>query len=162
MSWNISSGVHSDYFTIATDGDHCDSTIRPRDGRTTAVGIEVSFELGANTGGKGKETKYQGKLTTEYRDRYLRWAADCIDKDDNAIHVAERDGDLVGYAFVLPEPLVMIWDAAVQQTECASRFDSRSIPDTALVRSETSPESLHRLLLTAQALDHLWRPLCGL
>lgn len=49
----------------------------------------------------------------KYRDRHLRWATDCIDEDDNAIHVAKQDGTFVGYVFVLPELLAKIRDAAV-------------------------------------------------
>ncbi len=98
-------------------------------------------ELGANTGGDDKAAKYEAKLDDAYRKRYREWVADCVEKDAACIHVAECDADagahdepadaevqtasddaeaqaapadaLAGYAFVLPDDLSMIWDAAV-------------------------------------------------
>ena len=69
-------------------------------------------ELGAGTGSPDKREAYEGKLTPDYRQRYLDWVDRCIDEDPAAITVAGQDG-LVGYVFVLPESLAMIWDAAV-------------------------------------------------
>lgn len=69
-------------------------------------------ELGAGTGSADKREAYEGKLTPDYRQRYLDWVDRCMDEDPNAVTVAAQDG-LVGYVFVLPESLVMIWDAAV-------------------------------------------------
>ena len=81
-------------------------------------------ELGASTGGDDKAAKYEGKLDDAYRERYREWVGKCVAKDAGCIHVAEtesgsdgsagdRDDALAGYAFVLPEDLTMIWDAAV-------------------------------------------------
>lgn len=70
------------------------------------------LELGAGTGGDEKRAAYEGKLTPEYRERYLAWVARCVDEEERCVTVAEADG-LLGYAFVLPESLAMIWDAAV-------------------------------------------------
>jgi len=98
-------------------------------------------ELGANTGGDDKEAAYEAKLDDAYRERYREWVAECVEKDGGCIHVAEADADagahddpddaeaqtasddaeaqaapddaLAGYAFVLPDDLAMIWDAAV-------------------------------------------------
>jgi GNAT superfamily N-acetyltransferase len=69
-------------------------------------------ELGA-LGGEEKSETYGEKLTEEYRERYLDWAAWCIERDSNCIAVAEDEADLAGYVFVLPEELAMIWDGAV-------------------------------------------------
>ena len=69
-------------------------------------------ELGAGTGSEDKRETYEGKLTADYRARYLDWVDRCMDEEANAVTVAEHDG-LVGYVFVLPDSLAMIWDAAV-------------------------------------------------
>lgn len=73
---------------------------------------QFELELGRNTGGAKKENRYRTKVDETYRDRYLRWAADCVETDE-CIVLAEVDDEAVGYAFVLPERLTMIWDAAV-------------------------------------------------
>ena len=77
--------------------------------------LKRAFErgLGANTGGEEKEAAYEGKLTDAYRERYLDWVERCTDDDPNCVTVAAGDDGLAGYAFVLPERLSMIWDAAV-------------------------------------------------
>ena len=76
--------------------------------------LKRSFELtlASGTGGVEKERSYRGKLTERYRDRYLAWVDRCLEEEPAAVTVAEDDG-LVGYVFVLPESLAMIWDAAV-------------------------------------------------
>jgi GNAT superfamily N-acetyltransferase len=78
--------------------------------------LKSSFEheLGALGNGE-KSAQYTGKLTDEYRERYLAWVEWCIERDSQCVTVAEaEDGDeLVGYVFVLPEKLSLIWDAAV-------------------------------------------------
>ncbi|WP_323190566.1 GNAT family N-acetyltransferase [Halostella sp. PRR32] len=77
--------------------------------------LKRAFErgLGANTGGEEKETAYEDKLTDDYRERYLDWVERCTEDEPDCVTVAALDGGLVGYAFVLPERLAMIWDAAV-------------------------------------------------
>ena len=80
-------------------------------------GLKERFEreLGG-LGGDAKADSYDGKLTEGYRERYLDWAAWCIEQDPDCIAVAdpaERGDDLAGYVFVLPEELSMIWDAGV-------------------------------------------------
>ncbi|KKF39125.1 GNAT family acetyltransferase [Halorubrum saccharovorum] len=106
--------------------------VRPYDSETDVdalYGLKIAFErgLGASTGGEGKAAAYEGKLTDEYRERWLAWVDRCVDDDERCVTVAveeggegpgDRDGDtdgptLVGYVFVLPERLAMIWDAAV-------------------------------------------------
>ncbi|QCJ46381.1 GNAT family N-acetyltransferase [Haloprofundus sp. MHR1] len=78
--------------------------------------LKRAFELGLGdgTGGDDKREKYEAKLTDDYRERYREWVDRCVAEDERAVHVAESDGgELVGYAFVLPASLSMIWDAAV-------------------------------------------------
>ncbi|MFB6090678.1 MAG: N-acetyltransferase family protein [Halobellus sp.] len=87
-------------------------------------GLKRGFELGigAETGGDAKEGVYEAKLTDDYRERWLAWVARCVDEDPECVVVADVEtadsggGDadpLVGYAFVLPESLSFVWDAAV-------------------------------------------------
>ncbi|MGQ3328109.1 GNAT family N-acetyltransferase [Halorubrum sp. FL23] len=98
--------------------------LRPYDPETDADALselKVAFErgLGASTGGEEKAVAYEGKLTDDYRDRWLAWVDRCVDDDERCVTVAvdggdgARDGGLAGYVFVLPERLAMIWDAAV-------------------------------------------------
>ncbi|MDL5361494.1 GNAT family N-acetyltransferase [Halalkalicoccus sp. NIPERK01] len=76
--------------------------------------LKRAFErgLGAGTGGEEKEALYEAKLTPAYRERYLDWVGRCVATDPRCVTVADDDAP-VGYAFVLPERLAMIWDAAV-------------------------------------------------
>jgi ribosomal protein S18 acetylase RimI-like enzyme len=82
-------------------------------------------ELGA-LGGEEKSTDYDGKLTAEYRERYVEWVDRCVERDPGCVLLAEREDEtddadtdsesassLAGYAFVLPGDLSLIWDAAV-------------------------------------------------
>jgi GNAT superfamily N-acetyltransferase len=77
--------------------------------------LKRGFELGlgSGTGGEEKAETYAEKLTDAYRERYLSWVGRCVSHDERCVTVASDDGDLVGYVFVLPETLAMIWDAAV-------------------------------------------------
>jgi GNAT superfamily N-acetyltransferase len=77
-------------------------------------------ELGSGTGGDEKAAAYESKLDDAYRERYLDWAARCVDDDPGAITVAALPDSacagppaFAGYVFVLPERLAMVWDAAV-------------------------------------------------
>jgi ribosomal protein S18 acetylase RimI-like enzyme len=76
--------------------------------------LKEGFEtgLGEGTGSEEKREQYDAKLTDDYRRQWLDWVARCVDEDD-CVRVVERDGDLVGYAFVLPESMAFVWDAAV-------------------------------------------------
>ena len=105
---------------------------RDRDG-DDLYDLKLAFErgLGETTGGDGKAAAYEGKLTDAYRERWLDWVDRCVADEGRCVTVAvdDRDGatpesaaaegdgpergDLVGYVFVLPERLAMIWDAAV-------------------------------------------------
>jgi ribosomal protein S18 acetylase RimI-like enzyme len=98
--------------------------------------LKRGFELGlgSGTGGDDKRSKYEGKLTDEYGERYLDWAFWCVKHEPRCVTVtavgdgseagdepgaeagADSDSDadaLAGYVFVLPQQLAMIWDAAV-------------------------------------------------
>lgn len=90
--------------------------VRPYDpgtDRSSLWALKESFEreLGAG-GGSEKRAKYDAKLDADYRDRYLSWVDRCVDKEDCVV-VAVAGDELVGYVFVLPATLSMIWDAAV-------------------------------------------------
>ncbi|GAA0717862.1 GNAT superfamily N-acetyltransferase [Halorubrum trapanicum] len=101
--------------------------LRPYDRERDADGLyesKVAFErgLGENTGGDEKATAYEGKLTDAYRERWLGWVDRCVADDPRCVTVAvdgvaaeddPAEGPVVGYVFVLPERLAMIWDAAV-------------------------------------------------
>jgi len=78
------------------------------------------LELGGGTGDDAKAAAYEAKLTDDYRERYLAWAARCVADEPGAITVAALPDSacagppaFAGYAFVLPERLAMVWDAAV-------------------------------------------------
>lgn len=81
-----------------------------------ALKVRFERELGSETGGAEKAAAYEAKLTDDYRHRYLGWVARCTASDPACITVADPAdgaGDLAGYAFVLPEHLSFVWDAAV-------------------------------------------------
>lgn len=69
-------------------------------------------ELGGQ-GEDGRAAAYEAKLTDAYRARYLDWVDRCVDEAPDCVQVAVGDDGLAGYAFVLPESLAMVWDAAV-------------------------------------------------
>lgn len=71
------------------------------------------LDLATGTGDDAKEAIYRGKLDADYRRQYLDWVRRCVDEQPRAVQVAERDGAVVGYVFVLPESLSYVWDAAV-------------------------------------------------
>ncbi len=71
------------------------------------------IELGDDTGDREKERTYRDKLTDRYRSRYLAWVDRCVADEPRCVQLAAVDDGRVGYAFVLPERLAMIWDGAV-------------------------------------------------
>ena len=104
--------------------------VRPYDRERDADALyelKTAFErgLGENTGGDEKAVAYEGKLTDGYRERWLGWVDRCVADDERCVTVAidesaevpesgtGDDGAAVGYVFVLPERLSMVWDAAV-------------------------------------------------
>lgn len=90
--------------------------VRPYDDDRDRAGLwalKRAFELELGGGDDDRAAAYAGKLTEGYRERYLDWVAACVDESRDCLVVAAADGELVGYAFLLPESLAMIWDAAV-------------------------------------------------
>ena len=105
--------------------------VRPyRDSDANALWeLKRGFEtgLGAGTGGDEKQAAYESKLTEAYRERWLDWVDKCVAEDERCVQVAEHEsasgdadetasadaGALAGYAFVLPESMAFVWDAAV-------------------------------------------------
>ena len=87
----------------------------PAQDRDALGDLKQAFEteIGGETGDEEKRAAYAGKLTDDYRARYLDWVEDCVDSDPRCVTVAESTAGLAGYVFVLPERLSMIWDAAV-------------------------------------------------
>lgn len=83
--------------------------------RDTLWELKRAFEreLGAGTGGDEKAERYERKLTDAYRERYLDWVEECVASEPRCVTMAVDGSDAVGYVFVLPERLAMIWDAAV-------------------------------------------------
>ena len=91
--------------------------VRSHDPATDADGLwrlKAAFEreLGA-AGSDAKERTYEAKLTPAYRRRYLDWVERCVAESPDCVQLAAADGELEGYAFLLPASLAMIWDAAV-------------------------------------------------
>ena len=152
-------------------------TIRPYDAESDesslwALKREFELELGAGTGGDDKAAVYAEKLTPRYRDRWLAWVDRCVDDDPGCVVVCdaeegvgggtgEVDGDsaateLVGYAFLLPESLSFVWDAAVlneiyvapthRGTEVAD-----ALLDAAVEHTRTQDLPLDRLVLDVDA-----------
>lgn len=90
--------------------------VRPYDldrDRAGLWALKRAFELELGGGDDDRAEAYAGKLTEGYRERYLDWVAGCVDESPDCLAVAAIDDELVGYAFLLPESLAMIWDAAV-------------------------------------------------
>jgi ribosomal protein S18 acetylase RimI-like enzyme len=125
-------------------------------------------ELGTATGDEAKADAYEGKLDADYRGEYLDWVRRCLAEQDRAVQVSERDGELAGYVFVLPESLAYIWDAAVlNEIYVRPAFRGDGIADElmeaalALAREQSLP--LDRLVLDvdekndrAQAFYERW------
>jgi ribosomal protein S18 acetylase RimI-like enzyme len=120
--------------------------------------LKRAFELGigAETGGDEKGAIYEEKLTDDYRARYLDWVEHCVDADPRSVTVAAAGGDLVGYVFVLPESMAMIWDAAVLN-ELFVAPDARGtgvaddLMDAALDAARDQDLPLDRLVLDVDA-----------
>lgn len=77
--------------------------------------LKQGFErgLGEGTGDDSKASRYAEKLDATYRESYLDWVKRCMTEEPRAVQLAERDGSVVGYVFLLPETLAHIWDGAV-------------------------------------------------
>ncbi|MDZ7746198.1 MAG: GNAT family N-acetyltransferase [Halobacteriales archaeon] len=89
--------------------------IRPYepDDATALWKLKQRFETAmGDTDDDAKAAAYDAKLTDDYREGWLAWVHRCTD-DEDCLFVAEHDGELVGYLFLLPERLAFVWDAAV-------------------------------------------------
>lgn len=75
--------------------------------------LKRAFERELGALDEAKADRYEGKLTDAYRERYLGWAERCVGEEPGCVTLAIADGEAVGYVFVLPESLAMVWDAAV-------------------------------------------------
>ena len=87
----------------------------PTEDRDALWDLNRGFELGlgTGTGDDGKRERYEEKLSEAYRERYLAWVERCVAEQEYVVSVAISNEEVVGYAFVLPESLAFIWDAAV-------------------------------------------------
>ncbi|WP_276258350.1 GNAT family N-acetyltransferase [Haloglomus litoreum] len=109
--------------TSPTVGPDPDPAVRPYDPARDADALwagKRAFELGlGEAGDTEKEAAYAGKLTDDYREDWLAWVRRCVETDPGCVLVAvpersaERGPPLAGYAFLLPERLAFVWDAAV-------------------------------------------------
>lgn len=135
------------------------ATLRPFDpgsdgDRRALWRLKSEFEtsLGGGTGDDAKAARYEAKLTGAYRDGWLAWVDRCVDDDARCLTMAERDDEVVGYVFVLPERLAFVWDAAVvNELYVVPSWRGRGLADelmdaaVALARDQDLP--LDRLLL---------------
>jgi len=129
--------------------------VRPyRDDDDALWELKRGFELGLadGTGDDEKAAAYREKLDERYRERYLDWVDRCTDADERTVQVAVRDGEVVGYAFVLPESMAHIWDAAVlNELYVAPDYRGTGVADAlmdaalSVARDQTLP--LDRLVL---------------
>ncbi|MDZ7850395.1 MAG: GNAT family N-acetyltransferase [Halodesulfurarchaeum sp.] len=91
--------------------------VRAYEASDTAVlwDLKRGFErgLGEGTGDDAKASRYETKLDEPYRESYLDWVDRCVAEEPRAVQLAERDGSMVGYVFLLPEAMAHIWDGAV-------------------------------------------------
>jgi ribosomal protein S18 acetylase RimI-like enzyme len=150
-------------------------TIRPYDAEGDksalwALKREFELALGSGTGGDDKAAVYAEKLTPRYRDRWLAWVDRCVDDDPGCVVVAEPslggesgkdDGEPaatepVGYAFLLPEALSFIWDAAVLNEiyvapDCRGTGVADSLLDAAVEQARAQDLPLDRLVLDVDA-----------
>ena len=124
---------------------------RDREGLWT---LKRGFELGlgSGTGGDEKAARYEAKLTNDYRERYLNWVNRCVELEAGCVTVADVDGELVGYVFVLPEDCAFIWDAAVLnelyvERELRGTGVADELLDVALVVARDQKLPLDRLVL---------------
>lgn len=88
---------------------------QPTDDAAELWQLKEAFEreLGTESAKTATTSRYENKLTAEYRDRYLTWVDRCVEESPHCLTVADTEDGLIGYIFMLPESLAMIWDAAV-------------------------------------------------
>ncbi len=90
-----------------------DATLVPYRGEREAGlwSLKQAFERELGALGD-KANSYEQKLTDTYQERYLAWVKRCIDEDPGCVTLSLAEDEVVGYAFLLPESLAMVWDAA--------------------------------------------------
>jgi GNAT superfamily N-acetyltransferase len=133
-----------------------DITVRPYDESDAddLWSLKRGFELGigSETGGQDKAATYAGKLTEEYRKRWLAWVERCVDEDPDCVQLAVHEDGPVGYVFVLPGSLAFIWDAAVLNEvyldpPARGTGVADDLMDAALDCARSQPLPLDRLVL---------------
>jgi ribosomal protein S18 acetylase RimI-like enzyme len=116
--------------------------------------LKRGFELGlgSGTGDDAKEATYREKLDGEYRESYLAWIWRCVEENERCVQLAEQNGQVAGYAFVLPESLSHVWDAAVLNEIFVREADrgagvADNLMDAALSVAEDQDLPLDRIVL---------------
>ena len=119
--------------------------------------MKRAFETGLGAaGGDEKAARYDEKLTDEYRTRWLGWVEGCVGENRRTVLLGEvetgEEPVVGGYAFLLPESLAFVWDAAVlNELFVWPRFRGTGLADqlvaeaTAVARRQELP--LDRLVL---------------
>ena len=76
--------------------------------------LKTAFEqeLAGLSGTEASNKRYREKLDDRYRERYLAWVDRCVEGEP-CVQLAVSGDRAIGYAFILPERLAMIWDGAV-------------------------------------------------
>lgn len=124
------------------------------DDRDALWRLKAAFERGLGSGEKAE--RYEAKLTDRYRERYLDWVGRCVERDPGCVLVADDGSELAGYAFLLPEQLAFVWDAAVLN-EIFVREDHRgtgvadALMERALDVARDQQLPLDRILLDVDA-----------
>ena len=150
-----------------------DTRVRPYDPDTDASGVwalKRAFELGlgADTGDDDKAGAYEAKLTPRYRSRWLAWAERCVREDPGCIVVVDADDtpdpaaptdSMVGYAFLLPESLAFVWDAAVLNEiyvvdDWRGTGVADALLDAVVARARGQDLPLDRLVLDVDGENH--------
>ncbi|MFB6205906.1 MAG: N-acetyltransferase family protein [Haloglomus sp.] len=149
-------------------GSGPDPTIRPYDPERDADALwacKKQFEIGLGETGDGEKTvAYRDKLTEDYHERWLGWVRRCVESDPGCVLVADagREGasgpPLGGYAFLLPERLAFVWDAAVlNELWVAPRNRGSGLADAlfegVLAHARGQDLPLDRLLLDVDAAN---------
>lgn len=75
--------------------------------------LKAAFEHELGESDPEKAAAYEDKLTDAYRGGYLEWVERCVTDEPGCVQVATDGEALAGYAFLLPERLAYVWDAAV-------------------------------------------------
>ncbi|MFB6171469.1 MAG: N-acetyltransferase family protein [Haloarculaceae archaeon] len=85
----------------------------PERDRAALWTLKAAFERELGSADPEKEAAYERKLTDDYRADYLSWVDRCVADDPACVQVVPGESGLAGYAFLLPDRLAYVWDAAV-------------------------------------------------